>query len=88
MGLSRDPRREIAVAPLREAFLRSGLSKGEVARRMGYMRPNIDKLNRALGLRGDSNTRGVRLYGRQFTTYATAAKLCEIIDGDPFACGL
>lgn len=82
--------RSVPTEKLRRAFERSGVSKSELAKRMGYVRPNIDRLNRALGYRPDSNSRppGVRKECRQFLSYDLAARLCEALQADPRECGL
>jgi hypothetical protein len=69
---------EVPTEALRVAFERSGISKGELAKRLGWMRPNIDKVNRALGLREDTG-KSVRRK-RNKATYRLAS---EIVDALP-----
>jgi hypothetical protein len=80
---------EVETALLRAAFERSGVSKGELARRLGWMRPNIDQVNRALGYRPDSNSRkpGVRLENRVRMSYRLATRIARALPGiDPREC--
>lgn len=83
-------RPEVETEKLRRAFERSGLSKGELAIRMGWIRPNLDKLNRALGYRPDSNSRtpGVRTKVRQRTSYSLAVRLAKAMDADYVEIGI
>jgi hypothetical protein len=73
------------VDPLREAFLQSGMSLGEFARRMGYTRtvPNIDQARRALGLRPDHSGRGPRDKPREHVSWDTAHKILDALNLDP-----
>jgi hypothetical protein len=73
------------VDPLREAFLQSGMSLGEFARRMGYTRtvPNIDQARRALGLRPDHSGRGPRARPREHVSWDTAHKMLDALSLDP-----
>lgn len=80
---------EVPTVRLREAFEKSGLSKSELAARLGWVRPNIDKLNRALGYRPDSNSSGgVRTEPRALMSYELAVKLCEAMNADYFEAGI
>lgn len=79
---------EVPNAPLREAFERSGMSKGELATRMGWARPNVDRVNRALGYRPDTGSRDRPPRPRQLLTYEMALKLCSAIGADPHECGI
>ena len=71
----------VPVAPLREAFHRSGLSLYEVAVRLGWTRPDGQRVGRALGLHARMN-RGRRCRQNR-VDYRTAAQLCEAIGVDP-----
>jgi len=42
--------RQVAVAPIREAFLRSGIGPNDLARRLGWMRPDGRRVRRVLGI--------------------------------------
>lgn len=76
-------------ALLRAAFESSGLSKGEVAKRMGWIRGNIDQLNRALGYRPDTDSRCLpRNRPRNRMSYELAVRLCTAMDANPFECGV
>jgi hypothetical protein len=72
---------EIDVAPIREAFEQARISKGELANRLGWTRPNIDQVNRALGYRPDSNSRGRST--RQRMSYTLALRIAEAMNVDP-----
>lgn len=76
---------EIPVEKVREAFERSGLSKCELARRMGWMKvvPNIHRVSQALGQERDSTGKK-----RQRLTYALAARLVEAMGVSPFDVGI
>lgn len=79
----------VPVKPFRDYFLALGISQCELARRMGWMRPNIDKVRRTLGLRPDSNSRdGVRAEPRKLVTYRTAERLMVAMNADPIDVGL
>jgi hypothetical protein len=73
------------VDPLREAFLQSGMSLGEFARRMGYTRtvPNIDQARRALGLCPDHSGRGSQAKPREHVSWDTAHKMLDALNLDP-----
>lgn len=87
--MSLNNRPEVPVEPLREAFERSGLTKGELARRLGMMKPNVDQVNRLLGYRPDSDSRGkLRPRPRQQTSYAIALTVCEVLGVDPVDVGV
>lgn len=71
-------RGEVNNAPLREAFERGGLSKAEVARRMGLFRTVADvyRLNRMLGL--EPNPRNGKI--QQTVSYDNAVKIADTVD--------
>lgn len=83
-------KKEIPTARVRAAFERSGVPKNVLAERLGWTRPNIDKLNRALGYRPDSNSRPpyVRKEVRQTMSYELAVRICEAINASPFDVGV
>jgi hypothetical protein len=81
-------RPEVEVADLQEAFRRTGMTKCELAHRLGWMRPNVDKVNRYLGFRPDSGSRGVRKEPRQRLSYEVALELADAMDVDPVDVGL
>jgi len=75
----------VPLAPLRQAFLDSGLSISEFARRMGMYRTqaNVDQARRALGLRPDTDSRvGLRSRPREFVTVALAARIADALELD------
>lgn len=71
---------------LQEVLERSGVSRTELARRLGWYKtvPNVPRINVALGLAPNSGTRkrqrGVR--------YSTAARICEALGASPFELGI
>ena len=73
----------VDVAIVREAFERSGLSKSELARRLGWFQPQPWRVSRALGYSVDTNSRGVRATPRQHIHLAQAYKLIEAMGLDP-----
>ncbi len=79
---------EVPIDALKKAFERSGMTKVELATKMGWMRPNIDRVNRTLGYRPDSNTRGVRRQPRTYVSYAMAVRLCDALGADPVDVGV
>jgi len=76
---------EVEVEVLQRALKRSGLSKGEVARRMGWTRVSADthRLNMALGFERPSN--GSR---QKTVTYRMAVRLCRALGASPVDLGL
>lgn len=79
-------RGEVPVETLQRAVKRSGLSKSEVARRLGWYKrvPNLHRLNIVLGLEPNGATRKKQ----KRVTYETALRLCRALDGDPFEFGV
>jgi hypothetical protein len=80
---------EVPIAPFRDAFLASGLSYSELARRMGWtlVKPDVQKVRRQLGLAGSQGL----VYNdkpREFMHYDIAVKLAEALDIDPVEVGL
>jgi hypothetical protein len=73
---------EYDVAPFREAFERSGMSLTELARRMGWSRPDQPKAGRVLGYHRDHGRY------RQKLCHHTAVALCEALNVDPVDVGL
>lgn len=82
----------IDVAPLRDAFLASGLSFSEVCRRLGWYcarrdrpsgrKPDTARLKRALGMQRDRGHFSWRI------GYDHAARIAEAIGVDPVDVGL
>jgi transcriptional regulator with XRE-family HTH domain len=84
-------REYVPVAPLREAFLQSGMSLSELARRMGMVRtqPNANQAARTLGLRPDTNSRdGVRDVPREFVSPRMAQRIADALELDYHDVGL
>jgi hypothetical protein len=85
-------------APLREAFLASGLPANEVARRLGWMRPppkgkrspvpDQGRLRSALGLRPYNPGHGYPMRMRSGLRHETAERIARAINVDPWEVGL
>lgn len=60
------------------------MSKSELALRLGWVRPDIKRLNRALGYRQDNPGRKTR----QRTNYSLALAICTALNASPFECGV
>jgi hypothetical protein len=75
--------REVPIAPLREAFERSGLTAGDVARRLGWMRPDHKRVQRQLGIAPTSRQSNSNPYYIESTSYARALELAEAIGVSP-----
>jgi hypothetical protein len=73
---------EYDIEPFREAFERSGLTITEVARRLGWTRPDQDRAGKALGLHRDHGTYHSKL------CYSTAMELCKALGVDPIDVGM
>lgn len=85
--------REIDLAPLREAFQRSGKSPADVARELGWTTHKGDadgpRVKRALGLRPyTAGGRPGETFMRKRCSYDTAVRLAEAIGVDPADVGL
>jgi hypothetical protein len=88
---------EVPVAPIRDAFLRSGLSASEVARRVGWMRtrrtrrsPVADatRVRRTLGLAQYDPGHGHEKRFREFCDPEMAWALAKACGADPMDVGL
>lgn len=77
---------EIPTKKLLEAFKKSGLSKCELARRLGLFRkiPNIWRINEVLGCVNVNGTGSPR----KKVSYATAVRYAKAMDADFFELGL
>lgn len=83
------PPGEIPVQVIQRAYEDSGLSYGEIARRLGWVvqgQPDDSRVARRLGLR-KYRQRG-RVYRSRYATYDTAAKLIRAMGFDPVDYGL
>jgi len=74
---------EVPVGPLREAFLTSGISAAELARRLGWTRPDTVRVARQLGLRHNHHGHGSRPYLRETTSHERALEILEALGIDP-----
>ncbi len=85
---SRRGRGEVECRPIAEAVLKSGVSRAEIARRLGWSKskPDTWRVSRMLGL-----VEGQDGYGRryqEFMDYDNAVKICQAADIDPVDVGL
>lgn len=89
------PHERVDVAPLRDAVLASGLTLGEIAVRLGWMRRDAkhrhpigdeSRLRRRLGLR-PTTSKGKHQTSR-YITYETAVKIARAAHIDPVDIGL
>jgi len=83
--------REVPVAPLREAFLRSGRTAVEVARSLDWYdkgRPDGYRVKRALGIKPSPFGKGYGLKCIQSTSYDRALRIAYAIGVDPVDVGL
>jgi hypothetical protein len=78
-------RGEVDCLILSEAFKRSGLSKGELARRMGWLKKKADvhRVSQVLGMEKDSAGNL-----RRRVTYRTAVRLCKAMNASPIELGI
>jgi hypothetical protein len=90
----------VDVVPLREAFVASGLTGGEVAQRLGWTKPHWrypttarpvgdqSRVKRVLGLRQYNPGQGYPSRYRERMTYDMAVRMAEALNVDPFEVGL
>lgn len=88
----------VDVTPLREAFLASGMTKGDVCRRLGWTKAraghgpaDTSRLGRALGMQLLAPGRarpGRARYMNRTISYELAARIAEAIGVDPVDVGL
>jgi len=76
---------EISTEKLRAAFEKSGLSKCQLARRLGWLKTigNVHRVNETLGYEKASHGKE-----RQRVTYRTAVRLAKAMDADFFELGI
>jgi hypothetical protein len=74
---------EVPVGPIRDAFLRSGVSASELARRLGWTRPDSLRVHRQLGMHLDTNGHGVPVRHRETTSMGRAFEILEALGIDP-----
>ena len=87
------PSREIDLAPLRNAYLRSGLTAAEVGRNLGWLRSgrtcaDVDRVRRQFGLIPYSPGRNRPSKLRTHCSYERALQLAAAIGADPVDVGL
>jgi hypothetical protein len=75
----------VEIAPIREALRREGITPGELARRMNWVRPDVQRARVQLGMKGDAGRRKTR---RQKMDYATAYSIAMVAGLDPHEVGL
>ena len=80
------PYREVPVDGLREAFERSGLTSGELARRLGWTKPDGYRVYRQLGLTPHHSRGHVEF--RQTMSYDRALEIANALGVDPVDVGL
>jgi hypothetical protein len=73
----------VDVAPLREAFERSGLSATDVALRMGWLKPDCNRVTKALGITPYHMGHGFKPKHREHLRWDTAERLAQAIGMDP-----
>lgn len=81
-------RDEVPVAPLREAFLRSDMTAGDLARALGWMKADHQRVARQLGLQHDTNGHGSPTRSRGTMSYNRAVQIAEALGIDPTEVGL
>ena len=74
---------EVPVAPIAEAFARSGVTASELARRLGWVRPDTTRVRRQLGQLPDFNGRGYPITPRETMSYTRALEIAEALGIDP-----
>jgi hypothetical protein len=74
---------DIPVGPLRDAFLRSGVSASELARRLGWTRPDSLRVHRQLGVTIDRNGHGSPVRHRETMSTARAYEILDALGIDP-----
>lgn len=83
---------DVPVEPLREAFLRSGVSAYELAIRLGWTRaepsrrPDVTRVKRSLGLM-PYRSNGRRMVRRK-VRYERAVELADAMNVDPYEVGI
>lgn len=76
--------REVPVQPLQEAFRRSGLTAAELARRLGWYRPDSVRVARQLGLISNGGRgHGSRPDMRKTMSRAKALEILDALGLDP-----
>lgn len=79
------------VAPLREAFERSGYRAADVARELGWFqrgKPDGGRVRRVLGLRPWRTKNGRRVYYQEHVSLGVAERLAGALGLDPREVGL
>lgn len=90
MKMKREYRKpEIETAKVRAAFLQSGMTKADLARALGWVEPDVHRVNRVLGFQKDRyNGKRVPSHPRVKMTYALAEKIVKAIGCSPYDVGV
>lgn len=80
--------REIDLAPIREAFARSGLSASWVAKQAGMDSSHVCRLLREVPVTCVKRGKKYGPYPYRTCTYETAAKLAPFLPVDPYELGI
>lgn len=75
--------REVPTEALRRALEMSGITAAELARRLGWMRPDSMRVNRQLGVIPGSNGHGYGSRRRETVTLERAYEILEALGVDP-----
>jgi hypothetical protein len=78
----------VDVGPLREAFERSGVSRQELALRLGWLKPDGGRVSRALGMTPYDPGHGLPPRLRERITQDRATELARAMGVDPIDVGL
>lgn len=78
---------DVPVGPILAAFLRSGMTRGQLARKMGWLRADNTRAGKELGLVA-KNHGSKGSWAKKFLTYDLAVRLVEAIGADPYECGV
>lgn len=83
--MSLNNRELVPNAPIREAFLQSGMTISDFARAMGFIRtvPHIQRARKLLGMEPDYGGRGRRTQPREHMDYMNALRAFEALGRDP-----
>jgi hypothetical protein len=80
--------KEVETAKLRIAFEKSGLTKTQLAKRLGWHKADMNRVNKALGYKPDYTRGTKRKKVRQTTSYYMAVRLCRAMNALPYDCGV
>jgi len=74
---------EVPTDLIRSVFEQSGVSASELARRLGWLRPDSARVSRQLGITFDRNGHGSPIRNRGTMSYERAIEICEALGIDP-----